>query len=283
MKVFVPALAAVYASPVHSIVHGLKITRQDGQVFAFSSGDREATIGGTLYRASAGLEVSSMVHNAGLAVDNLELTIFPDESLFPRIGILEGRWNHAQFALIEFNQLAPADGVNTLKRGRLGEVRVLQDRYVAELRGLSQALQQAVGAFASMTSRAELFDAHCGLDPDDWRVTGTLTDVTSNSVIRDSNREQPEDWFGEGIIRMLTGANAGLSYKVREYTEAGTFTLALPSLQAFAAGDQYEAWPGCRKRLEDCRDKFDNVRRFQGEPHIPGVDALMKPAGANDG
>ena len=51
-----------------------------------------------------------------------------------------------------------------------------------------------------------------------------------------------------------------------------TLVLAMPA--AVQVGDTFSIVAGCRKRLEDCRDKFDNVLNFRGEPHRPGVDAL---------
>ncbi|NTV79657.1 MAG: beta tubulin, partial [Clostridiales bacterium] len=33
---------------------------------------------------------------------------------------------------------------------------------------------------------------------------------------------------------------------------------------AVAIGDQYSMIPGCRRRLEDCRDKWNNVVNFGG-------------------
>ena len=56
--------------------------------------------------------------------------------------------------------------------------------------------------------------------------------------------------------------------KVRDFS-AGQFTLAEPAYYPLANGVTYIAIPGCRKRLEDCRDKFNNVLRFGGFPWVP--------------
>ena len=93
-------------------------------------------------------------------------------------------------ALFEFNQAAPSDGINILKRGRIGEAKIKDGVYVVEMRGLAQALQQPVGALSSITCRARLFHGRCrnaggiGLNADDWRVTGTLTHVASAQAFR---------------------------------------------------------------------------------------------------
>ena len=43
-------------------------------------------------------------------------------------------------------------------------------------------------------------------------------------------------------------------------------------------GDTFTVVAGCVKTLDACITKFDNVLNFQGEPHRPLQDALLKPA-----
>ena len=54
-----------------------------------------------------------------------------------------------------------------------------------------------------------------------------------------------------------------------------TLTLFLPFAYAFEAGDVIRVQPGCDKRLVTCRTKFDNRLNFRGEPHVPGLNALI--------
>jgi uncharacterized phage protein (TIGR02218 family) len=51
-------------------------------------------------------------------------------------------------------------------------------------------------------------------------------------------------------------------------------------------GDRVRLEPGCDKRLETCREKFDNLLNFRGFPDIPGEDWLVSypvRSGVNDG
>ena len=85
-------------------------------------------------------------------------------------------------------------------------------------------------------------------------------------------------WFAEGILTFTSGANAGLSQKVKSYDALGNFVLSLPMYSNLTVGDAFSVVAGCRKRLaEDCFAKFDNVLNFQGEPHLPGIDNLTAP------
>jgi uncharacterized phage protein (TIGR02218 family) len=51
----------------------------------------------------------------------------------------------------------------------------------------------------------------------------------------------------------------------------------LPMTRAIQVGDTYSLIPGCKKRFStDCVAKFNNGVNFRGEPHVPGLDAVIK-------
>jgi uncharacterized phage protein (TIGR02218 family) len=243
-------------------------------VVGFTTSDQVVTVAGVDY--IPGFDISGLASTESLSVDNLELTILPDD-LLPETDLLAGYWNNAAFEVFECNASAPADGVNVIKRGTTGEVQIRRGKYVVEFRSLAQALQQTQGIVTNKTCRARLGDAKCTKDLTAFTVTGTLTTVTSSSVFGDSARAEADDYFAEGLITFTDGPAVGLSQKVKAFATGG-FTLSLPLGYTPEVGDAYTAIAGCAKRLEeDCRDKFDNVVNFQGEPHLPGIDALTKP------
>jgi hypothetical protein len=60
------------------------------------------------------------------------------------------------------------------------------------------------------------------------------------------------------------------------YTSGGTAATLQGSIvthEAFhypiAVGDTYSMIPGCRKRLQDCRDKWVNINNFGGFSFVP--------------
>jgi uncharacterized phage protein (TIGR02218 family) len=174
----------------------------------------------------------------------------------------------------------PDGGVDVLKRGSTGEVQVRDGLYVVEFRSLSQALQQTQGAATLKTCRARLGDERCRKDLDAFTYDGTITAAASRLVFTDSSRAEPAAWFAEGVITFNTGLCAGYGQKIKAFAAGGQFTVSLPMPFNVAVGDEYTVVAGCQKRLEDCRDKFDNVLNFQGEPHVPGMDAISKPGGS---
>jgi hypothetical protein len=41
-------------------------------------------------------------------------------------------------------------------------------------------------------------------------------------------------------------------------------------------GIRIELREGCDKLFATCRDRFGNCAAFDGEPHVPGADALLR-------
>lgn len=271
MKTFSPALAAHYASGSTTMSMALRIEREDGNVYTFTSADQDAVIDGERYLSAPGLEVSNLVSTAGFQVDNMELTVMPDDTVLTRNSFIARLWKGARFELFAYNWADISMGKNVIKVGWLGETKLGDVTVTVELRSLRQALQQQVGSYTTQTCRYRLGDERCGVDLEPLIHDGVVTAAPDRYTIQGIT--QPDDYFSEGTIHFYTGANAGVTLKVRNYEDA-TFELATPLPFPAAVGDEITAVAGCRKRLQDCRDDFANVRRFGGEPHIPGIDAM---------
>lgn len=257
-----------------------KLTRADGEVYGFTSHDRDATIDGVDYLAAPGLEVASLVSSAGFAVDNTEATVLEDGVIFLRADILAGRWDGCAFELFRYNWADTSQGRDVRKVGQFGNIAPERGAWRVELRGLRQRLQGAVGHVTQPACRNRLGDARCGVDmgAGGRTVSGTLTHVSSTQVVRDSARTEAADFFGAGELTLTSGANDGLSFKVASHAADGTLTLALPAVLPFTVGDSYSLTAGCRRRLaDDCVAKFGNALNFNGEPHLPGIDAVVAP------
>ena len=292
MKTIPAALEVHYALGATTFAHGLLVTREDAEVFAFLSDTTAATIDGQYYDGTLGLELTQIVVSAGAAVGNMELTALRDGTVFKTAEIFAGVWKKAAFEIFRYDRTTPGSGRDVLLAGVLGEVRLFENKVVAELRDLRQYLQQPLGSNSSKLCRYR-FGYHdtgglngasrCGVD-----ILGSpgLTGYGTVSV-RDSDQHFraaamtgfSEHAFTDGIVTFHSGLNAGFSMQIKTHMYEGSpsqlwFTLQQAMPYAIAAGDTFTAEFGCRKRLEDCI-AFGNVLNFGGEPHRPGMDALM--------
>ncbi len=111
-----------------------------------------------------------------------------------------------------------------------------------------------------------------------WTRAGVVTGVLDRTRIA-ATIDEPraiDGWFTGGLLTWETGANTGRAIEISDWVQAnGQITLFLPMGYAIQPGDAFRIHPGCDKRLETCRTRFDNVLNFRGEPYVPGQDAMM--------
>lgn len=113
-------------------------------------------------------------------------------------------------------------------------------------------------------------------------VPATVASVTDNrDFTLDYTGDAPDAFFVPGRISFTTTgsptpSNVNLHREVKGWTLS---TKRVVCLQPFpfdvAVGDSVEIVAGCLKDVPDCRDKFDNIFNFRGEPHIPGLKAIF--------
>jgi uncharacterized phage protein (TIGR02218 family) len=285
MKTIPAGLLAVQQSRAATVAYALKITRTDAQVYAYTTHTQDVTLSGTTYNASQGLDVSGIVNSAGLGVSSLELTTLDDGTLFNRAEVLSGVWQSAAFVVQRYNWANPADGIEVLLAGVIGQTKLLRGTVVAELRDLRQYLQQPIGIVTSKTCRARFADhptpngnARCTLSAAAWSDARTVTAVSSlRGFTAATGTARAADWYADGIVTWLTGANAGMRAKIKTSTSGAVIALLTDMPHPIQVGDTLSALAGCGKRLsEDCYTRFNNVLNFQGEPHAPALDDLTQ-------
>jgi uncharacterized phage protein (TIGR02218 family) len=291
LKVSPAAVFTHYEQDATTVAYGLKITREDGEVFAFTSHDKDVDGSNfsesVTYDSARGLDITSIKHTAGLAVGNLQLTTLHDGSLFTTSDVLGGLWRNADYILFRYNWQRPQDGRDTLSTGTIGEIHLGESQLTVELRDLRQYLQQPVGEPSQKNCRYRLGDSRCLVDlgsPNNFTETGTVSSVTSNQVFTCSTLSHGgspsvSDWYGEGELTWITGNNAGMNVKVMHSSVGGLITLAWPMYADIQVGDSFTIIAGCDKTLDGangCKVKFSNVLNYGGEPHRPGVDDLTQ-------
>lgn len=106
MKSIPNDLVEHYESGATSTAYCLKVVRQDGATYGWTSCSVPLTVDGVLYET--GFDVTDFVQASGLAVNNLELTIVPDEEggTITRADLLVGRWDNAAVEFFEINYRA---------------------------------------------------------------------------------------------------------------------------------------------------------------------------------
>jgi uncharacterized phage protein (TIGR02218 family) len=276
------AMLAWYASGAVTAATCWKATLKNGTVVAATSCDRDLPIDGVTYLSTAGYISSNVESSSELNPDNLQIDGFLASPAITDADIHSGLWDGAAIEYFEVNYLDLTMGKNILSSGTLGEVTGGRIKFTAELRGLMQAWTKTIVRLTTQNCIDDLGGPHCKIDLALFTIPGAVTSVTSNRIISDSGRTEPDDWFTGGKLTFTSGANSGRSMEVKRYS-VGVIELHEAFYDAIAAGDTYTMYAGCMKRRdEDCKAKFNNVINFYGFPDVPGA-RIYQVGGVNYG
>ncbi len=252
-----------------------KVTRRDGAVFGFTDFDKDLTVESILYQARSGYTRSAIHTIANLAVDNLDIESAIDSETLSAADLRAGVWDGATIEIFLVNWSNLANGKIILKRGTIGEVELKDMVFRAELRGLSQALSQQIVELYTPDCRADLGDTRCKVNLSALTVTGAITAVTDRRSFTDTSRVESANFWNGGLLTWTGGANLGRKMEVKAFASGGIFTLFLPMPSDVAVGDTYSLRPGCDKKFSTCKDRYNNVKNFRGEPNVPGNDQVL--------
>ena len=282
-KTLTAGMSSHLQGEVLSLATCWKLTREDGTVMGFTDHDVDLTYNGVTYQADTGFTPTDIDSSAALNVDNLEVAGLLTSTSIQDADIEAGLYDNAQVEifLLRWDE-APtfASGAVILRRGYIGEIRLREGQFVAEVRGLTEALQQTVGDLYGPACRADLGDARCQVSLAAFTKSGTVSAVTDRRDFTSSLTSDPDGWFDYGLLTWTSGANSGYSMEVKRYTQSGgRFELQLKMPYDVQPGDGFNVYAGCDKTLTTCRDRFANVINFRGEPHLPGMDELMRFGG----
>ena len=255
-----------------------KVIRTDGEIFGFTDCAEDIEYEGVTYSASSGHSPSAITTNSAMSVDNLDIVSVLDDSRITPRDISAGKWDFAEIQLMRINYEDLSMGVEIIRTGTLGRISVKRGSFNAELRGITQVLQQGMGSVYSPGCRATLGDSKCKFDIQMVTFPGTVETVTNNRTFTDTSQSSPDGYFNYGVLKWITGDNEGLKMEVKSFASY-QIELQLPMPYEVKIGDTFEITAGCDKSRDMCFSRFNNVINFQGEPDVPGNDQILKVAG----
>jgi len=256
------------------------VTRRDGVMLGFTDHDRELVIESITCRAGTGFAASEATSRFDLSVDGSEISgAFSDDTL-TEADLAAGRYDAAEVVtwLVDWSDVSLKV---LIARSTLGEVRREGQAFVAELRGLADALAQDSGRLYTARCAADLGDGKCRIDltGSAFRGSGAVTAIEGTSIVAVSGLDGfADDWFGAGRVTWTGGANAGLAIEVKQHRIVGSevrLSLWQAMPEPLAVGDSFVVTAGCDKSFSTCRARFANTDNFRGFPQIPGNDFVV--------
>ena len=99
-------------------------------------------------------------------------------------------------------------------------------------------------------------------------------EVTMNTAMT----AEVDQFYRDGSLIFCTGANIGREFVISDYRASDRkLTLLTPTPFPIVVGDRAIVQVGCDGLLSTCRDKFNNVANFGGDPYAPSAQAIISP------
>ncbi|TRW96875.1 DUF2163 domain-containing protein [Paracoccus sp. M683] len=266
-----------------TLARAWSISRKDGLVLGFTDHDRSMMFEKIRFRPDSGLTARAIVQASGLSVDNTEAEGALTDDAITETDLMAGLWDGAELRMWEVDW-TDTMARKLLFRGSLGEVSRSGGAFRAELRGLSETLNQARGRRYHPRCSAVLGDGQCRVDLAHPSVRGEA----AIEVVQDETRliiapigAFSDNWFERGTVEVLSGPATGMRGQVKNdhrLPGGGRMLDLWASLgRAPEPGDMLRVTAGCDKHAATCRAKFANFLNFRGFPHLPSEDWLLSP------
>jgi uncharacterized phage protein (TIGR02218 family) len=301
MKAISLALTAHLSLSCTTVAILWKVTRQDGIILGFTNHDQDITYNdGTNtvdYKALTGYTPSANESGSDLGTDNLQATAFLDSSAISEADVRAGLYNYAaiQIRLVNYADLTMSD--LKIRCGTLGQVKMQNGEFVAEVRGLTFWLTTVLGNTYGPGCRLDLGDLQCQVDLSLLAQSGSVASVTDNETFVPTAGLSPAGagYFNYGIVTWTSGENLGYAMEIASWDgTTAKFFESMPNDIAIA--DTFTIEPGCNKGT-DCNTKFVGVKLLDGsttgsggnilnkhsEDFIPGMDSILQYPNANGG
>ena len=241
----------------------LRIVPVSGSPIYLTHHVRDLVMGGHTYLSASGYDFTGYSASANLSPAMVDVEGIAGLAGIGFDEITSGLFDNARCYLFATTWSVPVEDEEPIVASILGKTTLMDRRYRIEEMALIDALNQSAGktytAACPKTFGGQEY-AGCKVALGPLTVTGTLSAVTDRSIMRDSTRAEAADYFAYGTLQLTSGANSGLKpIEVKRHEADGTLEVFEPFYYLPVAGDTYSLIPGCRKRLEDCRDKWNNV------------------------
>ncbi|WP_380052814.1 DUF2163 domain-containing protein [Falsihalocynthiibacter sp. SS001] len=282
-----PEFEAHLKTGVTSVSRCWAVKRVDGVTLGFTDHDEDLRFEDIEFLANTGLSARALQQTTGLAVDNSEALGALNSATIREEDIAAGRYDGAEVLAWLVNWANPEER-HLQFRGSIGELSRADGAFQAELRGLTEVLNQPQGRSYQKPCAAVLGDTSCRFD----MTTLGYFEEREVEVVEDARVLKFDDflgfddrWFERGRFEVLSGAAKGLVGFIKNdrLSDDGRMIELWEALRLpVKRGDRVRFEAGCDKRAETCKLKFLNFLNYQGFPDIPGEDWLISYPSSQD-
>lgn len=275
-------LADILVHGIHRFATCWKIERTDGgAILYFTDHNHSLTVDGASYNPVGSITASATRKQEGMQVQNKNVVGAIRSDKILDSDLLAGRYRGAKITEFGVDWRNPWAGKLWTSVFYIGETKFDNEQWKADVQGLVHRLQVAKGRLYTRECWYRFGDTDCGIDLEGATVKTTLkivSAVTNQRYEFTSNASGFLDHeFDEGQILWASGSNQGTLQEVKDFDSANGNKIEIQAPTPFdiAPGDTFYLYRGCDKRIETCRDVWNNKTNFGGFNLMPGTDQVF--------
>lgn len=199
-------------------------------VMGFTTWDIDIVYNGVTYEANNAIVGSAVSSNIGTGVDNMEVTGLLESTGLTDEDIMSGKYDNSRLTLFVVN---PADLTMLDMRpiaGVLGDFKTDNNKFIVELRSLTQLMSQQVGDNLLPTCMARFGDRRCKFDTvggvdsvgNPVRSVGTVTVVEDQYNLKFSGIVSTGGFYTNGMVQFTSGANTNIKREIKVHGDPNT-------------------------------------------------------------
>ena len=262
-----------FQKPLEGVATYWRVERPDGVTLGFTSHDRDLEFDGLRFRAAPGMVPSAIRRTASLDPDSAEVEGALSHDAIRAEDLSAGRFDYSkvEVGLVDWETLERS----SLYHGEIGTISSDAGSFEAELRSIKADLQRDTVPRTSPTCRAVFCGPGCGLSSHRFTHHADVKEVdqSTSRVIFNSSASHAQ--LRGGWVRWIDGPYAGLRMEILDAADDGLLLDGEISA-SLVAGHRALLREGCDHTLSTCDTRFGNSVNFQGEPFLPGNDALVR-------
>lgn len=227
-----------------------------------------------IYKAG-GYIPSEYSYSSDGSVQKLDITGLAQEGYFDKKLIMNNFYEGAEIFISLCNYKDLSIGQVKISRGFIGNFEIDSNgKFTCEYRGFSQKMNNSTAKLYSYDCRAKLFDGQCKVKESNYIEISSITKKVDSLTFQiNSLHNEPEYYIGGKII-FTSGRAKQLSSQIRVARRISEQVIEVEIMKPMSItpekNDSLNIRPGCDKKLSTCKNKFNNVENFRGEPYVPG-------------
>jgi len=262
----------------HCLATCWKIERADGVIFYFTDSSVSVDLGGHTYTPVGGFDASARQTKSTLSGENLEVVGIISSDAITADDLRAGLFREAKVTETLIDWRYPWAGAIATCIYWIAETRFTEERWEAQVQGLTRWLDPLIGGVYTRNCRHKLGDNLCQVNLAAYTESGAVASIVTAkfSFTTSSPLSAAAPAFDYGKLVWTSGDNNGVTSEIKKETGNSTLELQLPTPFDIKIGDSFDATQGCDKLVDTCKTRFSNFDNYGGFPLIPGNDKMMQ-------